>query len=99
MKINKEAQEIMDALYKAYGSDTGILFGIKSSEITGVIIQFTLDNSKREKRMNPVLIETHNDNGIEWGVGFTSSNPEPKDYVACKTAEDATKLIKTIQEI
>lgn len=52
--------------------------------------------------MNPILIETHNifyNNGVEWGVSFTSSNPEPKDYVACKTKEDAERLIKIIKEI
>lgn len=48
--------------------------------------------------MKAILIETHNDNGVEWGVSFTSSNPEPEDYVACKTVEDAVKLIKILRK-
>ena len=43
MTISEETQKIMDVLYKAYGTDTGILFGISSSKVVGVIVQFTLD--------------------------------------------------------
>lgn len=53
--------------------------------------------------MNPLLIEIHNADGIEWGVSFRNSNPESEDYFACKTVEDAKKLIviliKIINEI
>lgn len=49
MEISEKAQEIMDVLYKAYGSDTGILFGISSPKIPAVIIQFTLDYIEGEE--------------------------------------------------
>ena len=40
-----------------------------------------------------ILIETQDANGCEWGVSRTSSNPEPQDYIACKTKEDALRMI------
>ncbi len=39
-----------------------------------------------------LLIETRSLEGTEWGISLTSSNPEPKDYIACKSKEDAEKL-------
>lgn len=38
-----------------------------------------------------ILIETHDENGVEWGVSRTSHNPESKDYFACKSKEDAIR--------
>ena len=54
MMISEEAQKITDILYKAYGTHTGILFGISSPEIVGVIVQFTLEHSgnKEEGKEN-----------------------------------------------
>ena len=54
MMISEEAQKITDILYKAYGTHTGILFGISSPEIVGVIVQFTLEHSgnKEEEKEN-----------------------------------------------
>ena len=50
MTISEEAQKIMDVLYKAYGTDSGILFGISSPKIVAVVIQFTLDYIEGQKR-------------------------------------------------
>lgn len=41
------------------------------------------------------LIETH-DGCEEWGVSFSGSNPEPNDYVACKSKDDALKLMRKL---
>ena len=49
MMISEEAQKITDILYKAYGTHTGILFGISSPEIVGVIVQFTLEHSSNKE--------------------------------------------------
>lgn len=35
----------------------------------------------------------------EWGVSFTSHNPELEDYVACKTQLDAFKLKAKVDSI
>jgi hypothetical protein len=49
MQISKKAQEIMDILYRIYGTDSGIIFGITSSKIVGVIVQFTLEHSGNDE--------------------------------------------------
>jgi len=49
MVVNEKAQEIMDVLYKVYGTDSGILFGINSPKVVGVIIQFTLNYLENNK--------------------------------------------------
>ena len=43
--------------------------------------------------MNTVLIFSEG----EWGVSFTGSNPEPDDYVACKSYEDAVRLCTILE--
>ena len=45
MKISEEAEEITESIYTAYGSGTGILFGIPSNLHTAVsvIVQLALD--------------------------------------------------------
>jgi hypothetical protein len=39
-----------------------------------------------------LIIETPTEYGTEWGVSFTSHNPEPYDYVECATYKDAERL-------
>jgi hypothetical protein len=39
-----------------------------------------------------VLIETFQGGAVEWGVSFTSGNPEAADYVACASSDDAARL-------
>jgi hypothetical protein len=39
-----------------------------------------------------LIIETPNEDGTEWGVSFTSPNPEPNDYIGCLSYEDADRL-------
>ena len=46
----------------------------------------------------PVLIETGTDEGTEWGVSLTSSNPEPEDYHACRNREHAISLKALLEE-
>lgn len=35
---------------------------------------------------------------MEWGVSLNGFNPEPEDYIACASREDANKLIEFLQE-
>lgn len=35
-------EQIVNDIYKAYGTDSGILFGIKEREIVAAIVEFTL---------------------------------------------------------
>ena len=37
-------EEIVNKLYAAYGTDSGILFGIKKREIVEAIVDFTLNS-------------------------------------------------------
>lgn len=45
LRIAKRADEITDTLYAAYGTDTGILFGIPAQykSVITTIIRFTLE--------------------------------------------------------
>jgi hypothetical protein len=44
------------------------------------------------------LIVIHTPETNEWGVSFTSHNPEPEHYVACKSEADAFRLQKLFKE-
>ena len=39
-----------------------------------------------------IVIETVNENSIEWGVSFTNHNPESKDYFKMPDKETAFRL-------
>jgi hypothetical protein len=45
-----DKKAIVDGIYKAYGSDSGVLFGIKERSIVEAIVEFTINkiNSKRD---------------------------------------------------
>lgn len=66
MNTSPQAQEIMDYMYKAYGTDTGILFGIHQPSIIRLIIQVTLNQVRKkadaiEKILEQVLMKHHDD--------------------------------------
>ena len=42
--------EIVDSIYKAYGTDSGILFGIKEKSITKAIVEFTVNRIGDERQ-------------------------------------------------
>jgi hypothetical protein len=65
MTIYEPAQRIMDKLYSAYGSDSGILFGISSSKVVGVIVQFTLEQFRDE--IKKLLQDTTVSPDDRWG--------------------------------
>ena len=46
-----------------------------------------------------LIIETHYDSGVEWGVSFTTHDPLPQDYVACKSYSDAERLITALDTL
>lgn len=49
--------------------------------------------------INPLLIESHEEDGIEWGVSFDGHNPDPVDYIAVKDRESAEKLIDKLNNL
>jgi hypothetical protein len=42
--------------------------------------------------MNVIIIETHNEDGVEWGISLTDHNPTSENYIGCKDYEYANKL-------
>ena len=46
----------------------------------------------------PVVIETHEENGVEWGVSLTSANPEPADYLAMPDSETAYRVADALED-
>ena len=42
--------------------------------------------------MNVIIIETHNEDGVEWGISLTDHNPTSENYIGCKDYESANKL-------
>lgn len=51
------------------------------------------------KIMNIIIIESIEDEGTEWGVSFTDSNPEPQDYFKMPDEETAFKLKKYLESL
>ena len=47
--------------------------------------------------MITIVIETPNENGVEWGLSFTDHNPKEEDYFKCESEKDAYKLQKLIE--
>lgn len=46
--------------------------------------------------MKVIVIETHEDNGVEWGISFTNNNPEPQDYFKLPDEETAFRLAERL---
>lgn len=42
--------------------------------------------------MKVQVIETHEETGVEWGISFTDSNPEEKDYFVMPDEQTAFRL-------
>ena len=66
MTIGHEAQKILDYIYKAYGTNSGILFGIDSPKTVAIIIQLALNYTRKksdaiEKILEQVLMKHHDD--------------------------------------
>jgi len=38
------------------------------------------------------VLETHHGNRVEWGISFTSHNPEQADYFECLNKTEAFRL-------
>ena len=48
-QIDHYSKQIVDKLYSAYGTDSGIIFGIKDRKIVEGIVEFTLIQIEKEK--------------------------------------------------
>lgn len=48
--------------------------------------------------MKIIVLETHTDNGVEWGISFNGYNPEPEDYLRMVDKESAFKLRDKLAE-
>jgi hypothetical protein len=48
---------------------------------------------------NIVLIEAHEEHGVEWGVSFAAYNPASEDFVRCSDRTEAQKLYDILQKI
>jgi len=46
----------------------------------------------------PIVIETHGENGVEWGVSLTSANPEPADYLKMPDKETAYRVADALED-
>lgn len=42
--------------------------------------------------MTILVLEDHNETGVEWGLSFTNHNPEAKDYFPMPDKETAFRL-------
>jgi hypothetical protein len=49
--------------------------------------------------MNVLVIETHTDEGVEWGISFTDYNPAPEDYLKMADKETAFRLRDKLAEL
>ncbi len=44
-EIETKSKKIIDILYKAYGTDSGVLFGISDRDAVGAIIKFAVERT------------------------------------------------------
>ncbi len=51
------------------------------------------------RRYEPVPVEWHTDDGVEWYVGFGGPNVEPEKMVTVASKEDAFRLQAIVHEI
>ena len=54
-------KQIVNDIYKAYGTDSGILFGIKERETVTAIVEFTLNRIDESVNHNETLTPTNKD--------------------------------------
>ena len=50
MEISERGKEIADRLYRVYGTDGGILFGIGNRETVEIIVQLTLNFNEKMRK-------------------------------------------------
>ena len=50
-------EEIVNDIYAAYGSDSGILFGIKEKSVVEAIVEFTLNRVEPDQEKDNLLKE------------------------------------------
>jgi len=71
--------EILESIYKAYGSDSGVLFGIKEKEIVKAIIEFTINRLPKTPREDGEWISDvlnwHKKFGVDIGEKPTMIQP------------------------
>ncbi len=48
---------------------------------------------------NILLIEAHEEHGVEWGVSFAAYNPPAEQFVRCYDRIEAQKLYDILQKI
>ena len=49
MTTQEKVKKIMDKIYAAYGSDSGVLFGIKDTKTVKAIIRFTVQEIEEDE--------------------------------------------------
>lgn len=49
--------------------------------------------------MKTIVIESHEENGVEWGISSNGSNPESKDYFKMPDKETAFRLSNLLNGI
>jgi len=51
----------------------------------------------REPKKRIIIIETPHKDSTEWGISFTSHDPDPKDYFRCLDKKEAFRLGSRIE--
>ncbi len=49
--------------------------------------------------MNAIVIESHDNDGVKWGVSVGSHNPEPYEYIECGGRDEAFALRDKLTDI
>ncbi len=49
--------------------------------------------------MSIIVIETHEDTGVEWGISFNGYNPEPPDYFKMVDQETAFRIMEYLNNL
>lgn len=54
--------------------------------------------SKTEPKKHIIVLEIPCDNRTEWGISFTSHNPQDNDYFECLNKDEAFRLAARIEQ-
>ncbi len=52
--------------------------------------------AERPCQILPILLETHEIDGVKWGLSFGGNNPPSEDFIGMESKEDCLKLIELI---
>lgn len=78
--------------------NTGDIYYCKGCDIDYLVSGNVIVELNKGMKMEILVCEDHNENGIDWGISFLGNNPPKDKYIKCENASEAFKLKNLIEE-